>query len=221
MSWMSTLLREPEIVVSRLRERGDARPRLARLVFLAVAGSFLFGAALGCYVGRLQILLAAVKMPIFFLGTLAISFLTMHVFAQFAAPQLRMRQTFSLCLSSISTTAALLLGMAPIYAFIAVNASYPSYKTYLFLWLLLVLCVAFAGVISLKHLWRGLRELNLPRSILVAWVLIYGFVGSQLGWLLRPWVGSSYDVDGYFSLTRNLEGNFYESLFKVIVNLFR
>lgn len=224
MSWLA-LLREPEIVVSRRREAGEARPRLARLLLLAAAGSALFGAAVGCYVGRLQILLAAVKMPVFLLGTLAISFLAMHVFAQFAAPGLSVGRTFGLCLTSVATTAVGLAALAPVAAFLGLCAPIPSYNTYLFLVMFLVVCVGGTGGLSLRRLRHALVRLEIPRKrarrIRAAWLLIYGFVGSQMGWLLRPWVGSSYDVEGYFSITRNMEGNFYETVFRILVNLFR
>ena len=51
------------------------------LVYSAVLASAAFGAAVGSYTGRLQVLYDAVKMPVYLLGTLAISFGAMHLFA--------------------------------------------------------------------------------------------------------------------------------------------
>lgn len=175
-----------------------------------------FGAAAGLYVGRLQIVFAAVKMPLFLLGTLAIAFPALHVFALVAAPGLRARDTFAIAVRSVATTSKGLGALAPMLAFLSLTSPIPNHRAYLFLVLVLVLSIALAGVLSLRRL-RG----ELPsRRLFVAWIAIYGFAGSQVAWLLRPWVGSSYAVRGYFSIHRNLEGNFYEAVAKTILGVF-
>lgn len=183
---------------------------------IAVLGSALFGAAVGCYVGRLQILFAAVKMPLFLLGTLAVSFPALHLFALVAAPTLRRGETFALALDSVTRTAMGLGALAPIVAFLSWTTPIPSYRTYLFLVLGLTGSIALAGVVSLRRLWTNLRG---ARHVFFAWVSIYGFTGSQIAWLLRPWVGSSYEVRGSFSIHRNLEGNFYEAVVRSVARL--
>lgn len=187
-----------------------------RKSFEAVGFTALFGAAVGSYTGGLQILFAAIKMPVFFLGTLAVSFLAMHVFALLAAPHLDARRTMALALGSIHTTARGLAALAPVVAFFSLTTPFPSYKTYLFLVLLLVVALSLSGIVSLRLLWR---EPGMQPRILGAWVAVYGFTGSQLGWLLRPWVGSSENIRGYFSIHRNLEGNVYEAVFRLVKNL--
>ncbi|MBI2898621.1 MAG: hypothetical protein HYY17_00380 [Planctomycetes bacterium] len=191
-------------------------------IAVSILASAAFGAAVGCYVGRLQILFAAVKMPLFLLGTLLLSFPAMHLFALVAAPRLRMADTFDLALGSVATTARGLGALSPVVAFLSLTSPIPSYKTYLFLVLVLVGSIALSGTISLRQLRRDMERLDLgpaaPR-LFAAWLAIYGFAGSQVAWLLRPWVGSSYAVRGYFSIYRNLEGNFYEAVFRAAIAL--
>ncbi|HBE36162.1 MAG TPA: actin-binding WH2 domain-containing protein, partial [Cyanobacteria bacterium UBA11368] len=50
-------------------------------------------------------------------------------------------------------------------------------------------------------------------KILQLWLLLYGFVGSQLGWTLRPIFGSP---DKPFELFRQMQGNIYLDIVKAV-----
>ncbi|MEV6631327.1 hypothetical protein AB0M54_11295 [Actinoplanes sp. NPDC051470] len=54
-------------------------------------------------------------------------------------------------------------------------------------------------------------------TLLYIWILLFGFVGTQLAWTLRPFFGSP---DMKFSLYRQLDGNFYAEIFRTIADLF-
>ncbi|MFG1605462.1 hypothetical protein [Actinoplanes sp. NPDC049265] len=54
-------------------------------------------------------------------------------------------------------------------------------------------------------------------TLLYIWILLFGFVGTQLAWTLRPFFGSP---DMKFSLYRELDGNFYAEIFRTIAHLF-
>jgi hypothetical protein len=54
-------------------------------------------------------------------------------------------------------------------------------------------------------------------ALLYIWILLFGFVGTQLAWTLRPFFGSP---DEPFEVFRHLEGTFYEDIFRTIGNLF-
>lgn len=63
-----------------------------------------------------------------------------------------------------------------------------------------------------------LPDLRESRNIFRIWVLIYGLVGAQTGWLLRPFIGSPHLE---FSWFRNREGNFFHSVwihFQALMN---
>ena len=53
------------------------------------------------------------------------------------------------------------------------------------------------------------------RQIVRTWTLIYIFVGTQLAWILRLFIGSA----GELIIFRQIEENFYQAVFQVIVNL--
>ncbi|MBM2618083.1 hypothetical protein JIG36_21230 [Actinoplanes sp. LDG1-06] len=54
-------------------------------------------------------------------------------------------------------------------------------------------------------------------TLLYIWILLFGFVGTQLAWTLRPFFGSP-NMD--FSLYRDINGNFYAEIFRTIADLF-
>jgi hypothetical protein len=70
--------------------------------------------------------------------------------------------------------------------------------------------------------WQGIsRPATRPRSVnltlLYIWLMLYGFVGTQLGWTLRPFFG---DPDKAFVLFRSIDGSFYRGVIEAFVRLF-
>jgi hypothetical protein len=54
-------------------------------------------------------------------------------------------------------------------------------------------------------------------TLLYVWILLFGFVGTQLAWTLRPFFGSP---GMKFSLYREIDGNFYAEIFRTLSGLF-
>jgi hypothetical protein len=54
-------------------------------------------------------------------------------------------------------------------------------------------------------------------TLLYVWILLFGFVGTQLAWTLRPFFGSP---ELKFSLYRDIDGNFYTEIFRTLSHLF-
>jgi hypothetical protein len=53
--------------------------------------------------------------------------------------------------------------------------------------------------------------------LLYIWILLFGFVGTQLAWTLRPFFGSP---DQPFALFRDIEGTFYGNILQTLGSLF-
>ncbi len=53
-------------------------------------------------------------------------------------------------------------------------------------------------------------------SLLYIWILLFGFVGTQLGWTLRPFFG---DPGQPFALFRHIHGTFYGDILQTIARL--
>jgi hypothetical protein len=54
-------------------------------------------------------------------------------------------------------------------------------------------------------------------TLLYIWIMLFGFVGTQLAWTLRPFFGSPGED---FALFRKIEGSFYTEIFHTLGNLF-
>ncbi len=54
-------------------------------------------------------------------------------------------------------------------------------------------------------------------TLLYIWIALFGFVGTQLAWTLRPFFGSP---EHKFEVFRNIEGTFYADIFRTIGHLF-
>jgi hypothetical protein len=180
-----------------------------RLLAAGVTGAMAWGAAMGCYVGRDHLWITTVKMPLFLLFTLVLCFPLMHMTLLVCGLKARATQTLTVALSGLCVLALCLGACAPVVAMLGASAPLPSMASYLNLYVLCLACGIVAGIAGLRILARGMRSLGCrSRAPLVAWAFIYQFVGAQVAWVLRPWIGSSYGVDGY-SLSHGLTGNFY------------
>jgi hypothetical protein len=54
-------------------------------------------------------------------------------------------------------------------------------------------------------------------GLLYVWILLFGFVGTQLAWTLRPFFGHP---DRPFEIFREIDGNFYVDIIRTLGNLF-
>ena len=78
---------------------------------------------------------------------------------------------------------------------------------------------ALAGGMGVLFLSQGLRAVDRAagnetgdsrRWVLRMWMFVYAFVGSQLAWTIRPFIGAP-SIE--FELFRQLGGNFYTNVF--------
>jgi hypothetical protein len=60
-------------------------------------------------------------------------------------------------------------------------------------------------------------EKQASMGLLYVWILLFGFVGTQLAWTLRPFFGSP---DRDFAIFRSIDGNFYVDIVRTLGELF-
>lgn len=79
--------------------------------------------------------------------------------------------------------------------------------------------IAFAGVAANLRLLQLLRLVSgsatVSRKVLIAWLAGNLFLGSQLSWILRPFIGLP-DLPLQFLRPNAFQGNFYETVFRAI-----
>lgn len=180
----------------------------------------LYGATMGAmgltenaWRGLLQMSASAIKVPALYLLSVAICFPVLYIVLVLMGARLSFSQTLSLILLAITLNSVLLASCAPILMFFMITSS-----DYHFIKLLHVAVFAFSGCWAMGALWQGLRTMCeksdlYPKQaikILQVWVIIFGFVGTQMAWSLRPFVG---EPSLGFELFRNeREGNFYKAV---------
>ena len=86
-----------------------------------------------------------------------------------------------------------------------------------------VAVIAFAGTTGNVRLFQTLTRLGGSRAVafrvLVAWLAGNLFLGSQLSWILRPFIGAP-NLPVEFLRATALHGNFYENVFQTLQQIF-
>lgn len=200
----------------------------SRDVTLIVIGAGAFGAALGCWRDPWQALYAGLKLPCIMLLTATANALLNGMLAPLLGLRIAFRQSFLAILASFALAAAILGAFSPLAAFVIWNAppltaGANNSTTHAGILLLLVAVIAFAGIAANVRLLQLLRALAGGRGgawrVLFAWLAANLFFGSQLSWILRPFIGSPH-LPVEFLREEALKGNFYESVFHSAVRLF-
>ena len=239
-------LEHPLLVIERiLRDREgiwrqiSSEYRLNALIGQMLGSSTIalacYGIVLGSSNGILQAISSAIKLPILFLLTLAICLPTLYLFNLVFGARLSIQQAMALVMTAITVTSMLTLAFAPISLFFWITA--PNYE---FFKLLNVAILTLTGVVGLSFLLNGMRRMNalnapppppesadaakperveppVNMSLLYLWVVLYGFVGTQLAWTLRPFFG---DPGAPFEIFRRIESNFYVNIIHSLMNVF-
>jgi hypothetical protein len=55
------------------------------------------------------------------------------------------------------------------------------------------------------------------RTVFRCWMVVFGLVGAQMSWVLRPFIGNP---DEPFTMFRGRQSNFFEALWHTVINLF-
>ncbi len=174
--------------------------------------ALVYGVVMGCYNGFLQALSSGLKMPVLFTLLLLICFPAFYVIQSVLGSRLSVGQVASILLSGFVYTTAIMVSFSTIVLFFLITGG-----NYAFIILLHVAVIGLAGVFGMKHVIDGLKhacekQKVYPRTgILVFrfWIFILFFVGSQLSWSLRPFIGSK---NYPFEVFRERGGNFYLTL---------
>ena len=184
---------------------------ISSLIFLAI-----YGAVMGSSASLWQALSSGIKLPLLFVATLIICSPTLYFFNVLYGSNQSLTQNVALMLTAITVTSVLLLSFAPIVVFFLLTTS-----GYQFFKLLNVAFFAVCGVVGVAFLSQGMRVVSAAgeegararRWVMWMWVLVYAFVGSQMAWTLRPFIGAP---SMKFELFRQLGGNFYANIFASI-----
>ena len=187
--------------------RGQALPhKISDLLAVTIFGLAIFGFVAGLSGRNLaQALVSTVKLPLLFLASGVICLPTLYYFSVLFGSRLRFLQTVTLILTAQTVAAVLALGAAQISLLFLISGSELA-----FLMALNVGVLGLAAGLGLIFLVQGalyVQEVQPPDRItfvtwtwmlirgafrslvLTAWIVVYGLVGTQLSYTLRPFFG--------------------------------
>jgi len=189
---------------------GIELPTKMRAMFISSVCFFaLYGAVMGSSHSLWQTLSSAVKLPILFMATLIVCVPSLYFFSLLFGSNQSLGQSLAVILTAFSVTSVLLLSGAPITLFFLLTTS-----QYQFFKLLNVAIFAISGLMGIVFLYQGMKVMSgsekegatTRKWVLIFWMFVYAFVGSQMAWTIRPFIGAPGSP---FELFRQLGGNFY------------
>jgi hypothetical protein len=183
---------------------------LGVFVPLAIGLGAIYGFFMGWYrvseqwgkdssAGYLQAFAAMVKMPALFVLTLLVTFPSLYVFSALLGGRLVFGSLMRLLVGTMVVSLAVAASFGPILGFFTLSTS-----NYSFIVVLNVVLLSISGLVGVGFLTRALRRLTgdvarplgVPAApgerlgpIFAVWIVIYGTVGTQMAWLLRPFIG--------------------------------
>jgi hypothetical protein len=206
--------------------RQPSARRLLLNVAVIAGGAGLYGAAMGWWRAPEQALFAAIKFPLIILLTTLGNALLNAMLAPLLGLNIPFRQTLSAILMSFTVAAAILAAFTPLAAFVVWNAppmtDAMETVSYNLIKLTHVVAIAFAGIAGNVRLFQLLVEIGgnrmVARRVLFAWLAGNLFLGSQLSWILRPFIGTP-SMPVAFVRDVALQGNFYENVFESVLKI--
>jgi uncharacterized membrane protein len=204
------LLRDRQNFLEEIQQGIQLQSKATSLFVASSIFFAIYGAIIGSSHSFAQALSGAIKFPAFYLLTLIICFPTLFFFNVLFGSRSSFQQHFVVLMTAVSVISVLLFSFAPVTLFFLITAP----KAYQFFKILNVFIFGITGAFGVKFLYEGIQLLSQQdevgkktrTTILRSWLLLYAFVGMQLGWFLRPFFGAP---DTKFELFRAVQGNFY------------
>lgn len=216
------LLRDRDAFWDALRSRALGWRDLAQLALFVVTACTVYGVVLAGWRSPLLAAYVAVKLPLLFLATMALVAVSNWMLATLMGAGLGLRDTLFLVFGAMTVSGWMLLGLAPV-ALLFLLTGVPETGTddvlrtaHNAMLLTHIGVLAASGLAGNAVLFGGLRRSVRPHCavhvLFALWVLCFAFVGCQMAWILRPFVGSPF-YPVAFLRPDAMDRNFYEFVF--------
>jgi hypothetical protein len=199
-------------------EDGHAAKKLVELGLLVTTFGIVYGAVMGSFGGVFgerfwQVVFSAIKVPFLLMATFGLSLPSFFVVNTLFG----LRSDFSYCLRALlATQAGLTIILASFAPFTVVwYVSFSNYQGAILFNTLMFGGASFTAQWLLRRFYQPLIERNpRHRTLLRAWLVIYAFVGIQMAWVLRPFVGNPDMPTQFFR--QDVWGNAYVRLAHIV-----
>jgi hypothetical protein len=169
-----------------------------RVAIVAVAAGVMYGAMMGAFELRpLQMEISAVKVPMLLGVTFLISLPSFFVFNTLMGLRGEFGMTMTALLSAQATLTLTLVSLGPLT--LLCYCSTNDYDLAILFNGGVFALATIAGQITLAKFYRPLIALDARHRIMLRiWMATYCFVGIQMAWVLRPFVGNPLAPTRFF-----------------------
>ncbi len=202
------LLRDRAGILARIRASHDVLPITRAMVATIAVAMTIVGAALGSYHGGAQIAYASLKLPLVLIGTAVLSAPALSAIGTALGRPPRLAADLALVVTALAFGALLLAACTPLVMLgRAIDLGYHK------MILLVVAMFATAGTASLAMIVRALAaETGRGRiAAVIGLCAVFAFVGGQLSWSLRPYLGHPASKQAPF--VHPIEGGLVDAVF--------
>jgi hypothetical protein len=200
-----TLLRDPREVAARCVEERDLQALARTSLAAIVIGAGVLGGVLGSFRGGAQVPLAALKLPVVLVLTLAVSAPAFHALANTLGVRWSFRTVVALTLAATARAALVLAALAPpLWLAMDFGLGYHGST------LAAVSVVALGGLVGASLVVRALGTSASGIASGLACACVFLAVLAQASWIGRPYLLRPRTED--LVLVRAVEGTFFESI---------
>ena len=220
------LLTDRDAFWTRMQAQDLRWKEILGLVLFVCLACALYGAVLAGWRSPLLSLYVAVKLPALFLGATALVAIFNWMIASILGSGLSFKSSVFTVFAAMTIGCWILLGLVPVSLFFLLSGvSYSGTHTELqiahnTILMTHISILALAGIGGNAALLQGLRRIVRPRcpatSLFFTWLAAFAFVGCQLSWILRPFIGSPF-FPIEFLRPDALDRNFYEFVFTEVL----
>ncbi len=157
---------------------------------LVVGCGLGYGGVMGAYGWRPdQVAFSAIKVPLLLLATLLLSLPSYFVLNTLLGVRSDFATAWRAVVASQAGLTIILLSLAPLTAFWYASSS--NYRSAIYFNALMFAVASVGAQALLRKSYQPLIERD-PRHrwLLRTWIVLYAFIGIQMGWNLRPFIGA-------------------------------
>lgn len=207
------LIRDREAMVHNVIRGDGVRATFVSLALVSLLALMVVGFTMGLYHSPLQGLYAAIKFPLVFFGATLLCFPVLYILTVMMGANISFGRMLTLAFMALTLGSVLMLLMSPITLLLIFKVTsrefFSLYHTAVVALSCLMTVFYFANILSDVS-----DETNLyPRHAkwaLTVWVTLFGFVGSQLAWVLLPFIGDVNRELEFIRSDHNSTNIFYE-----------
>jgi hypothetical protein len=222
LSMAEWLLKHRDYLLDEIEQGREIPVILADLLVVSFVPTAFYGLVIGVSTGSMvRIVSNPIKLPLMLIVTLCLCLPSLYVFSSYLGGRRSFLQTTAVAFTATAIIGVILAAFAPITWYLTFTAPH-AHALHVLVNVAVFAIAGFTGVQFLAHgtkrLHTGTPQLAPQMMFLCVWVVVYGLVGLQMGYLFSPFFGSS---DVWFSQHGPGQESVFVALGRLAGQLFR